>query len=376
MIGDNLLQRRYGEWMRMGREPRSWSIYLRWGMLGLVPVAIAVHYLAPDRSLLLFLTSALGIMPLAGLMGRATEVLAHRLGSGIGGILNATFGNAAELIIAIVALRAGYVEMVKASVTGSIIGNVLFVLGAAMLVGGIGRERQTFNARAAGISASMMLLAVAALVLPTFFHLMVRQETIRGIQRISAAIAVVLLLTYLLGLLFTLKTHKHLYADPDEVVEGTAPPGGLTGALATLVATTVFIAVLSEYLVASAEHAGKALHLSETFIGVMVIAVVGNAAEHSTAILVARKDKMNLAITIAVESSRQIALFVAPVLVLLGVAFGQPMTLEFSLLEVGAVGVAVVIVNSIAQDGESNWLEGAMLLATYLILGIAFYFLP
>jgi Ca2+:H+ antiporter len=204
--------------------------------------------------------------------------MAHRMGSGIGGILNATFGNAAGLIIAIVALRAGQVEMVKASITGSIIGNILFVLGAAMLVGGIGRTRQTFNAQAAGTAASMMLLAVAALILPTFFHFMVRNETIRGIQRLSAAIAVVLLLTYLLGLVFALKTHKYLYTDAGEVVEEGSAPGGVAGALVTLVVTTVLIAVL--------------------------------------------------------------------------------------------------IVNSIAADGESNWLEGAMLLATYLILGIAFYLLP
>jgi len=360
----------------MGSPPRTITTYIQWAMLGMVPFAIGVHYLTPDAALLLFAASALGIIPLAGLMGHATETLAHRLGSGIGGILNATFGNAAELIIAIVALRAGQIEMVKASITGSIIGNILFVLGAAMLVGGIGRTRQTFNAQAAGTSASMMLLAVAALILPTFFHLMVRNETVGGIQKLSAAISVVLLATYLLGLLFTLKTHKHLYTEAEEVVEDSPAPASQAGALTTLVIATVLIAILSEYLVASAEHAGKALHFSETFIGVMIIAVVGNAAEHSTAVIVARKDKMNLAITIAVESSRQIALFVAPVLVLLGLVFNQPMTLEFSLLEVAAVGVAVLIVNSIAQDGESNWLEGAMLLAMYLILGIAFYFLP
>ena len=360
----------------MGSPPRTITTYIQWAMLGMVPFAIGVHYLAPDAALLLFAVSALGIIPLAGLMGQATETLAHRLGSGIGGILNATFGNAAELIIAIVALRAGQIEMVKASITGSIIGNILFVLGAAMLVGGIGRTRQTFNAQAAGTSASMMLLAVAALILPTFFHLTVRNETVGGIQKLSAAISVVLLATYLLGLLFTLKTHKHLYTEAEEVVEDSPAPSSQAGALTTLVIATVLIAVLSEYLVASAEHAGKALHFSETFIGVMIIAVVGNAAEHSTAVIVARKGKMNLAITIATESYRQIALFVAPVLVLLGLVFNQPMTLEFSLLEVAAVGVAVMIVNSIAQDGESNWLEGAMLLAMYLILGIAFYFLP
>jgi Ca2+:H+ antiporter len=355
---------------------RSLSAYARWILLAMVPVAMGVHHFAPEHALLVFVTAALGIVPLAGLMGHATEALAHRLGSGIGGILNATFGNAAELIIAIVALRAGQVEMVKASITGSIIGNILLVLGAAMLVGGIGRQRQTFNAQAAGTAASMMLLAVAALLLPTFFHLTVRNEPIEGIQQLSAAIAVVLLVTYLLGLVFTLKTHKHLYTDADEVVEDAPVPQSQAGAIASLVIATALIAVLSEYLIASAEHAGQALHLSNTFIGVMVIAVVGNAAEHSTAVLVARKDKMNLAITIAVESSRQIALFVAPVLVLLGLAFHQPMTLEFSLLEVAAVGVAVLIVNSIALDGESNWLEGAMLLAMYLILGIVFYFLP
>lgn len=196
-----------------------------------------------------------------------------------------------------------------------------------------------------------------------------------GMQQLSASIAVVLLITYLLGLVFTLKTHKDLYTDAEEVME-KAPPGGMAGAMISLVAATVLIALLSEYLIASAEHAATTLHLSNTFIGVMVIAVIGNAAEHSTAVLVAWKGKMNLAITIAVESSRQIALFVAPALVLLGLVIGQPMTLEFTLLEVAAVALAVIIMKSIAQDGESNWLEGVMLLATYVILGIAFYFLP
>jgi len=349
---------------------------LEWATAGvLVPVAIGIHYLLPEWRLLLFAVSALGILPLAALMGRATEVLAHRLGSGVGGILNATFGNAAELIIAVVALQAGQIEMVKASITGSIIGNILFVLGLAMLVGGMGRRQQLFNAQAAGTAASMMLLAVAALLLPTFFHLMVENESMAGMQRLSASIAVVLLITYLLGLVFTLKTHKDLYTDAEEVLE-EAPPGGMAGAMISLVAATVLIALLSEYLVASAEHAATTLHLSNTFIGVMVIAVIGNAAEHSTAVLVAWKGKMNLAITIAVESSRQIALFVAPALVLLGLVIGQPMTLEFTLLEVAAVALAVIIMKSIAQDGESNWLEGVMLLATYVILGIAFYFLP
>ena len=353
-------------------------------LLAFVPLAVVAELLHWGP-LAVFLLAALAIIPLAGLMGDATEQLATRLGAGVGGLLNATFGNAAELIIAIMALRRGLHSVVKASLTGSIIGNCLLVLGAAVLVGGLRRERQSFDRSAAAIGSTLLALAAVGLVVPAMFHLVAEGAVSHGTldqgretqveHGLSLAISVVLLVMYGLSLLFSLRTHSHLYTGPAGHHEAaTGRPGR---AALILLVTTAAIAWMSELLVGAVEGASHALGLTQVFVGVIVVAVIGNAAEHSTAVLMAAKNKMDLAIHIAIGSSTQIALFVAPVLVILSRFLGAgPMDLRFTGFEVLAVGLAVAVVNMVAQDGETNWLEGALLLAVYLVLGVAFYFLP
>ena len=336
-----------------------------------------------------FVFAALAIIPLAGLMGGATESLAHRFGAGIGGLLNATFGNAAELIIALVALRQGLFDVVKASLTGSIIGNVLLVLGLSILVGGLGRERQTFDRAAAAAGSTLLALAVIGLVVPAMFHFAgeaaVRMQRITIEREVAAErtlsleIALVLFAAYLLSLLFSLRTHRHLYAGQEHSAahEPVGPVPAPGRAALTLALATAAVAWMSELLVGAVDEAARTIGVSEVFIGVVVVAVIGNAAEHSTAVLVAMKNKMDLAMNIAIGSSIQIALFVAPVLVFVSCLLPNgPMDLRFTPFEVLAVGIAVGVVNLVAQDGESNWLEGALLLAVYTVLGIAFFFLP
>ena len=355
-------------------------------LLVFVPLAVAGDWLGWSGSVV-FACAALAIVPLAGIMGHATEALAARLGAGIGGLLNATFGNAAELIIALMALRQGLHQVVKASLTGSIIGNVLLVLGVSLLVGGATRERQRFDRAAAAVGATLLTLAAISLVIPAVFHfvlegyvhgatLTVGRETVLE-RELSLEIAVVLFAAYLLHLLFSLRTHKHLYAGQQHVEPHAGRRGKPTAAVVQLLVATVVIAWMSELLVGAVEEASHAFGLSEVFVGVIVVAVVGNAAEHSTAVLVARKDQMDLSFNIAIGSSIQIALLVAPLLVFASYFVGPaPLDLRFTVFEVVAVGMSVFIVNSVAQDGESNWLEGALLLAVYLVLGLAFYFLP
>jgi Ca2+:H+ antiporter len=321
-------------------------------------------------------------------MGRATESLAARLGAGVGGLLNATFGNAAELIIALAALQKGLQDVVKASLTGSIIGNVLLVLGLAILAGGLDRERQRFERSAAAVGSTLLALATIGLVIPAVFHfvleaavhgatLTVERETLLE-RELSVEIAVVLFVTYLLHLVFSLRTHKHLYAGQQlEEPDAPHPPARPRDAALQLLVATLLIAWMSELLVGAVEEASHALGLTEVFVGVIVVAVIGNAAEHSTAVLVARKNQVDLAMNIAIGSSIQIALLVAPLLVFISYLVGPtPMDLRFTIFEVVSVGIAMFVVNLVAQDGESNWLEGALLVAVYLILGLAFFFLP
>jgi Ca2+:H+ antiporter len=340
-------------------------------LLVFVPAAIAVHLAWPEAATAAFLLSALAVIPLAGLMGRATEALAIRVGAGVGGLLSAALGNAAELILALAALRAGELEVVKASLTGSIIGNLLLVFGAALVTGGARREKQTFNVTAAGAGNATLYLAAVALVLPAVLHHGADPHPETKVPT-SVAISVVLLALYLLSLLFSLRTHAHLFEAEAEAVHERH--WSLRRAVLVLVGATAAVAVISEVLVASLEGASRTLGLSRVFVGVIVVAVVGNAAEHSTAVLMAMKNKMDLALQIAVESSKQVALFVAPVMVFVGLALGQPMDLVFTPLEVVAVGVSTGAITLVALDGESNWLEGAMLLAVYAVLGVAFYF--
>lgn len=348
-------------------------------LLIFVPLAAVLEF-THANPIAIFAVSALAIIPLAGWMGRATEHLAEKLGQGIGGLLNATFGNAAELIIALMALRKGLFEVVKASITGSIIGNILLVLGLSVLLGGIKYPRQIFNKTAAMLGSTMLALSAIALLMPAVFHfLVVNKPNVRE-QDLSLEIAVVLIITYVLSLVFTLKTHSHLYTggvDEKEEQEAIGTHGwSKPKSLTVLLVATVLVAVMSEFLVGAVEEASHKLGLTEIFVGVILVAIIGNAAEHSTAILVALKNKMDLALNIAIGSSMQVALFVAPVLVFASYLFGQPMNLIFSPLEVVAITVSVLVVALIAQDGESNWMEGTLLLAVYAILGLTFYFLP
>jgi Ca2+:H+ antiporter len=354
-------------------------------MLLLVPAAAGL-WLAGVGGLWLFLASGLAIVPLAGLMGRATEGLAERLGPTAGGLLNATFGNAAELIIALVVLARGpaLYPLVKASVTGSVIGNLLLVLGLAALVGGLRHPRLTFDRTAAGVGTTLLALACAGLVVPTvYFHLFrgaPAAAEARTLANLSEEIAAILAVVYGLSLVFTLKTHALPTAgqEPAAAGESDRRAWGTGAALAVLLAATAGVAVLSEWLVGALEPAAAALGLNPVFVGVILVAAVGNAAEHSTAVWMAWKGQMELAVQIAVGSSTQVALFVAPVLVFASLAInpGQPLDLHFTPLEVIAVLVAVAVIALVCHDGESYWIEGAMLLAVYLIFALAFYHLP
>lgn len=348
-------------------------------LLIFVPLAVVLEFMHANP-IAIFATSSLAIIPLAGWMGKATEHLAEKLGQGVGGLLNATFGNAAELIIALMALRKGLFEVVKASITGSIIGNILLVLGLSILLGGFKFPRQVFNKTAAMLGSTLLALSAVALLMPAVFHFLVINKPNVREQDLSLEIAIVLIITYVLSLIFTLKTHSHLYTGGVEEAEEQKAIGthgwSKPKSLIVLLAATTLVAVMSEFLVGAVEETSHKLGLTEVFVGVILVAIIGNAAEHSTAILVAMKNKMDLALNIAIGSSMQIALFVAPVLVFASYLFGQPMNLIFSPLEVVAVTVSVLVVALIAQDGESNWMEGILLLAVYAILGLTFYFLP
>jgi len=356
---------------------------LNW-LLVFVPVAVVLRIwpqLGSETAL--FICSCLAVVPLAGWMGRATEELAEKLGHGIGGLLNATFGNAAELIIALMALSKGLTGVVKASIAGSIIGNVLLVMGVSILGGGIKFREQRFNQTGARASATTLTLAAVALTIPTVFHVTAAGRaggwSQATEQKLSLAIAVVLFVTYACLLGFELVTHKQLYAiEPPDDGEGrkVSSSWSVSISLVVLIVATSLVALMSEFLVGAVEAARSALGLTEVFVGVILIAVIGNAAEHSTAVMMAMKNKMGISLGIAVGSSLQIALFVAPVLVFSSYLFGTPMDLEFTLPEVVAVIVAVHLIFQISGDGETNWLEGVQLLSVYLILGILFFYLP
>ena len=352
---------------------------LSW-LLIFVPVVLALELGHAQSPVAIFICSCLAIIPLAGWLGKATEHLAEKTGEGIGGLLNATFGNAAELIIALVALRQGLYDIVKASLTGSILGNILLVLGASCLAGGLKHKDLRFNAGGARMMSTMLTLAAIALVLPASFHFLV--HPIADVERnLSLEISVVLLICYALSLLFSLHTHKQLFigtaaeaAKVEDVGHDKWPLGKSIGVLGV---ATALIAWVSEILVGSITEAAHSFGMTSIFVGVVVVAIIGNAAEHSTAVLMARKNRMDLALGIAIGSSIQIALFVAPVLVLASYWLGPaPMDLVFSPAEVLAIVIAVAITGQIASDGESHWLEGVQLLAVYLILALIFFFLP
>ncbi len=348
----------------------------------LIPVAVALEF-AHASATVIFVVSALGIIPTAALMGRATEELAAKSGPGIGGFLNVTFGNAPELIIALFALGAGLQEVVKASIVGSILGNMLLVLGAAMFVGGLKRDKQAFNRTSASVQTTMLLLAGGALLMPAIFELVEGQglpaidaESIdydSTVEHLSLATAIVLMATYVLGLVFSMKTHRALFNPPYEEEETWG--WSIRRSVIALAVAGVLVGLMSEVLVGSISEASESIGLSEFFVGVIVVAIVGNAAEHWVAVLVAAKDKMDLAVNISIGSSAQIALFVAPILVIASFLIGDhPMPLVFNGFELGAIVLAILVAHQVTSDGESNWFEGAQLLALYFLLGLAFYF--
>jgi Ca2+:H+ antiporter len=354
------------------------SSVLNW-LLILIPVTIGLEFLAPASHTFIFLAACLAIVPLAGRLGDATEQLSHHTGDAIGGLLNATFGNAAELIIAVMAMRKGLYSVVKASLTGSIIGNILLVLGAAALAGGMRHKRQKFNRTGACSQATLLTLAAIGMIAPAAFHLVAGPYARSREGPLSLGIAVVLLLVYATHLLFSLYTHRQMCTSEPapEDAEADVYSWSMRRSVLELAGSTALIAWMSEILVGSVEQAAASFGMTGIFLGVIVVAVVGNAAEHSTAVMMALKNRMEISVAIAIGSSLQIALFVAPLLVLVSRLIGpRPMDLVFTPAEVLAVFLAVMITGQIAADGETNWLEGVQLLAVYLILAIVFYFLP
>jgi Ca2+:H+ antiporter len=346
-------------------------------LLVFVPATIALEHFAPERHLAIFISAGLAILPLAMWMGRATEQLAERMGEGVGGLLNATFGNAAELIIALAALRQGLHNVVKASIAGSIVGNILLVLGAAMIAGGLRHREQIFNPHGARAQATMMTLAAITLILPAAYRAALGKEAVQGLVPLSVAISIVLLVVYALFLAFSLVTHASQFSGSHAPEEGRTNPWSASRATAVLAASTAVIAWMSEILVGSIQPAAQSLGLGTVFIGVFVVAILGNAAEHATAVTVAMKNRMDLALSIAIGSSVQVALFVAPVLVLVSLFLGpRPMDLAFPAGLVLIMLLAVLITGQVAADGRSDWLKGVQLLAVYVVLGLTFFFMP
>jgi Ca2+:H+ antiporter len=348
--------------------------YLRWLLL-LIPVAILAK-LAHWGEVVLFVTSALAVIPLAGLMGEATEALAEKTGPRIGGLLNATLGNAAELIITLFAIKEGLLDLVKASLIGSILGNVLLVMGLSILLGGLKNGVQKFDRSHVGVDATLTILAVIALSVPSFFNAAIEPDTLR-VEELSLTTAFAMIVIYVLAIVFSLRSRTPIEAHGATVQPSHSGPRWSTRkALGILVLATVGIALMSEFLVSSVEPVTQQLGFSEFFVGIIIIPLIGNVAEHLVAVQVALKNQMDLSLSIALGSSLQIALFVAPVLVFVSLLMGNPLTLEFNGFEVVALIAAGIIAAFVALDGESNWLEGAMLLAVYIIIALAFFFLP
>jgi Ca2+:H+ antiporter len=342
---------------------------LEW-LLVFIPVA-AVLDLVEAEPVAVFAAASLAILPLAGEIGKATEDLALRSGPRIGGLLNATFGNITEMIVAFFLILKGELEIVKASLTGSIIGNVLLVLGLAFLLGGWKRVEQQFSRAAVGLYTGTLVIAVVGLLMPALFALS-PEGTHAHNEAVSLGVAAVLISVYALGMVFSFRTHKSLFSP---VLSDETPRWSFRFALGMLALSTAAVAYMSEVLVGALEPTVATLGMSKLFVGLIVVPIIGNAAEHATAVVMAMKDKMEVAVEIAIGSSTQIAVFVAPVLVFVSLALGHPMDFVFSAPEIAAVAVATAVLSFIALDGRSNWFEGAQLLATYLILAISFFFL-
>ena len=351
---------------------------LKWLVYATIPVALFLQF-THGNLVLQFIFSCIAVLPVAAWIGHGTEHLAHRLGPTYGALLNATFGNFAEMVIAVIAIRAGLVDVVRASLSGSILGNLLFVGGLAMLMGGWKRESQKFNLLSAESQGGQLILATAGLLVPAlFFRSATQAHHPELIHQVSVGTAIILALTYLAGLVFSFKTHKHrldAIAETHVEIEELELWSAKKATLVLLGASTL-MAVVAEGLVHAVSNAGKAWGLNEVFLGFVVLAIVGNAAEHSTAIVLAMRNQMDTALNIAMQSSVQIALFVTPMLVFVSYPLGHPMDLIFSPFELLAVGMGVAVFAYLIINGESNWYEGVQLLAVYAIIAVALYFLP
>ena len=347
-------------------------------LLLFVPAALAAKFMhAP--AVVVFGLAALAIIPLSGFLGKATEEIATFTGPTLGGLLNATLGNLAELIIAILALRVGLVDLVKASITGSILGNLLLVLGAAQLAGGLRHKVQRFSVALAGLSISLLVVAVIGLVIPALYHATHTDPTREFTRKVSVGVAVLLIIGYLLSLVYSMGTHRAVFGESRDVAAEARNHEAGTGwslqrSVIVLLASAGAVGWLSEILVASTEEAIQQVGLSQLFVGLIVVPIIGNAAEHSSAVLMAMRNRMDLAVSIAMGSSAQVALLIAPVLVFVGLALGQPMDLAFNAFEVVSVALAVAVATTVVRDAESHWLEGAFLLLVYGMLAVAFYY--
>jgi Ca2+:H+ antiporter len=350
-------------------RPYTWAVAL--GLF--VPTSWVLEVLL-GPGVVVFAVAGVAIIPLAWFLGLATEELGKLAGPGVGGLLNATFGNATELIIAVFALASGLTEVVKASLTGSIIGNLLLVLGLSMLAGGLRHKTQVFSREASGIQVTMLVVAVIALVMPALYVLSTGIRTGLALQEMSLGIAGMLLVAYSLGLLFSLRTHRDIFNPVTEVVE--RPRWAPRFAVGVLVVSTGLVAIESELLVGSLEAARKSLGLTDLFVGVIIVAIVGNAAEHGSAVLMAWRNKMDLSVAVATTSTTQVALFVAPILVFVSLLSPRLMTLDFEIFELASLALSTAVVAAVVSDGRSNWYEGALLVIVYAVMAVAFLFHP
>jgi Ca2+:H+ antiporter len=358
-------------------------------LLVFVPISVILDLVHADH-IIIFIIAVIALIPLAKLIGDSTEHLSTHYGSTLGSLLNVTFGNAAEIIIAVVAINAGLIDLVKASITGAILGNIMLIFGLSMIAGGIRKKEQLFSRENAGLQSTMIFLAIIGLAIPTVLSSTILKpteiENQLKIQFLSDALAIILLSVYIAGIVFTFFTHKHLFVSPQMVEENNNHNIAATTTTTTkhwdkkraffmLAISMVGVVVISEILVGSVEETSKQFGFGEMFVGAIIIGIVGNAAEHSSAIILARKGKMDLSIGIAAGSGTQIALFVVPLLVIFGIILNQPFTLEFTIYELVTLFLAAIILNLIAHDGRSNWFEGVMLTAVYIIIAMGFYFI-
>ena len=341
-------------------------------LLIFIPISIIAEFMHLSPTII-FILSALAIIPLAGLMGEATEQISFYTGPSLGGFLNATFGNATELIISFFALKNGLFDVVKASIAGSVIGNTLLVLGASMLIGGLKFKEQTFNKKVIDVSSSMLFFSVIGLSIPAIFTHTVSPELLNTkYEGLSVIVAVIMFIIYILSLVFTFFTHKDIYSVDNSEENKEEAKWSVKKSILVLAVATILIAIESELLVGAVEPMTQSIGLSEFFVGIILVPIIGNAAEHSTAVVMALKNKMDVSVEIAIGSSLQIILFVAPILILLSLLF-TPMSIVFNVFELVALIVSVIITNKVASDGKSNWLEGVQLLAVYAIIAAAFF---